>query len=132
MKNSDVPEPVTDPSERRSEIRKPPEGCYNAEIKILGYPVYQVKMANISPKGASILVKEGSSLLSLLTVGRILDVRFHSDEQQDPTDAVIQFKAEVKHISDVRARDIDWSGFRCWETNNGSELIPIKPPPQIP
>jgi len=45
---------------------------YNAEIKMLGYPVYQVKIADISPTGAGIVVKEDSSFLSLLTVGRVL------------------------------------------------------------
>ena len=102
MKNSDAPGPLTTRSERRSKTRQRHEDCYNAEIKILGYPIYQVKIANISPIGAGILVKEASSLLRLLTVGRILDVRFHCDAQENRTDAVVQFKAEVKHISELK------------------------------
>ena len=101
MKSSDVTEPLTEPPERRSETREPAKEGYNAEIKMLGYPIYQVKIADISPTGARIVVKEDSSLLSLLTVGRILDVRFHSDDQDWP-DAVIQFEAEVKHISEIK------------------------------
>jgi len=102
MRNSDVPEPLTNRSERRSESREPAKDCFNAEIKMLGFPIYQVKLTDISPTGAGIVVREDSSLLSLLTVGRILDVRFHSDEQEDPTHAVTQFKAEVEHISEVK------------------------------
>ena len=99
MKSSDVPEPLTEASERRSESRERPKDCFDAEIKMLGYPVYQVKIADISPTGAGIVVKEDSSLLSLLTVGRVLDVRFHSGDQAS---ADVQFKAEVKHISELK------------------------------
>jgi PilZ domain len=96
-------EPLTEPPERRSETRDPAKEDYNAEIKMLGYPVYQVKIADISPTGAGIVVKEDSSLLGLLTVGRVLDVRFHAGESENQPDAVKEFKAEVKHISEVRA-----------------------------
>jgi hypothetical protein len=95
-------EPLTEPAERRSEIREPAKDDYNTEIKMLGYPVYQVKIADISPTGAGIVVKEDSSLLSLLTAGRVLDVRLHSDEQDNRPDAVGEFKAEVKHISELK------------------------------
>ena len=99
MKSSDVPEPLTEASERRSESRERPKDCFDAEIKMLGYPVYQVKIADISPTGASIVVKDDSSLLSLVIVGRVLDVRFHSGDQAS---ADVQFKAEVKHISELK------------------------------
>ena len=65
--------------------------------------LYQVKIDDISPTGAGIVVKADSSLLGLLTVGRILDVRLHSGEPENQLDALRQFKAEVKHISEVRA-----------------------------
>jgi PilZ domain len=99
MKSSDVTDPLTNPQERRSETRERPKDCFDAEIKMLGYPVYQVKIADISPTGVGIVVKEDSSLLSLLTVGRVLDVRFHSGGQAS---ADVQFKAEVKHISELK------------------------------
>jgi hypothetical protein len=102
MKSSDVTDPLTEPPEKRSETREPAKEYFNAEIKMLGYPVYQVKIADISPTGAGIVVKEDSSLLSLLTAGRVLDVRLHSDEQDNRPDAVGEFKAEVKHISELK------------------------------
>jgi hypothetical protein len=80
MKSSYVAVPLTELPERRSETREPAKVDYNAEIKMLGYPVYQVKIADISLTGAAIVVKEDSSLLGLPTVGRVLDVRFHADE----------------------------------------------------
>ena len=102
MKSLDDTAPLTEPVERRSETRAPAKEDYNAEIKLLGYPVYQIKIADISPSGAAIVVKEDSSLLELLTVGRVLDVRFHSGEPENQPDAVRQFKAEVKHISEPK------------------------------
>jgi hypothetical protein len=101
MKSSHVPKPLNEPRERRSETREPAKEDYNAEIKMLGYPVYQIKMADISPTGAAIVVKEDSALLALLTVGRVLDVRFHADDQDRPS-AVRQFKAAVKHITEMK------------------------------
>ena len=102
MKSSDITEPLTEPPERRSETRDQAKEDYNAEIKMLGYPVYQVKIADVSPTGAGIVVKEDSSLLGLLTVRRVQDVRVHADEHDRPG-AVKEFKAEVKHMSEVRA-----------------------------
>jgi len=94
---------LTQPPERRSQTREAAKEDYNAEIKMLGYPVYQVKIADISSTGAGIVVKADSSLLGLLTVGRVLDVRFHAGEPENQPDAVKEFKAEVKHISEVRS-----------------------------
>ena len=102
MEDPNDTEPLMRPGERRSETRDPAEDDHNAEINMLGYPVYQVKIADISPTGAGIVVKEDSSLLGLLTVGRVLDVQFHSGEPENQLGAVKQFKAEVKHISEVR------------------------------
>jgi hypothetical protein len=101
MEDPNDTEPMTEPPERRSETREPAKEDYNAEIKMLGYPVYQVKIADISPAGAGIVVKADSSLLDLLTIGRVLDVRFHSGEPENQHAAVKQFRAEVKHISEV-------------------------------
>ena len=103
MEDPDDTESLTEPPERRSENREPAKEDYNAEIKMLGYPVYQVKIADVSPAGAGIVVKADSSLLDVLTVGQVLDVRFHSGEPETQSGAVKQFKAEVKHISEVRA-----------------------------
>jgi len=103
MKSLDGTELLIDLPERRSETREPAKDDYNAEIKMLGYPIYQVKIADISSTGASIVVKEDSSLLDLLTVGREFDVQLHADEPESQARAGRQFKAEVKHISDVSA-----------------------------
>jgi hypothetical protein len=103
MKDSDDTEPLIEPPERRCETREPAKDDYNAEIKMLGHPVYQIKIADISPTGAGIVVKEDTSLLGLLTVRRVLHVRFHSGEPENQPGAVREFKAEVNHISEVRA-----------------------------
>ena len=134
MENVYDTKPLTKPAESRSETWETAKDDYDAEIKMLGYPVYQVKLADISPTGAAIVVKEDSSLLALLTVGRVLDVRFHGNKK-DRLGAVEQFKAEASRYPNLKKVDtkvIGWSGFRCWKTNDGSKLIRIEPPPQIP
>ncbi|UCF90518.1 MAG: hypothetical protein JSW39_19785 [Desulfobacterales bacterium] len=60
MEDRDTTETLTERIERRFEIRETAKDWCDAEIKMLGYPVYQVKTADISPTGAGIVVKEDS------------------------------------------------------------------------
>jgi hypothetical protein len=102
VKNSGITEPLTQPPESRPEKREPAKETYNAEIKLLGCPVYQVKIADTAWTGSATVVNDDSSLHSFLTANRVLDVRYHSDEPEKRPDTVKQFKAEVKHVSEVK------------------------------
>ena len=47
--------------DRRSESRQVAKDCYSAEIRLVGVPVHEVKLKDLSSKGASILFKDNSS-----------------------------------------------------------------------
>jgi hypothetical protein len=87
------------PSERRSTARSTRLRNHRIEIKLVGEPVYQFKVRDVSPKGAGILVKDDSAFLTMVEVGRILEVHFISPRGSEPTG---YFKAEIKHISQLK------------------------------
>ncbi len=47
-------------TDKRSEVRLQAKRYYHAEIRLVGVPVYEVKIKDLSSKGTSILVKEDS------------------------------------------------------------------------
>ena len=87
------------PSERRSSPRSNRLRNHRIEIKLVGEPVYQFKVRDVSPKGAGILVKDDSAFLTMIEVGRILEVNFISPRGSEPAG---YFKAEIKHISRLK------------------------------
>lgn len=82
-------------SDRRSEPREPSRKFHSVEMKLSSLPIYLFKLKDISSKGASFLVKEGSSILKHLKVGQILDMRYHSEDEMEPSEI---FKSEIKYI----------------------------------
>jgi hypothetical protein len=85
--------------ERRSEIRQDAKDCYSAEIKLVGVPIYEVKLKDLSSKGACILFNDNSSLLDHLQIGKTLTVKYFFEDRSKPSET---FQAEVKHITDVK------------------------------
>ena len=86
------------PEERRSENRIEAKDYYRAEIRLVGVPVYEVKIKDLSSKGACILVKDNSSLLHHLEIGQIVTVKFYLEDRSKPTE---MFAAKIIHISEV-------------------------------
>ena len=76
---------------RRTQLRN-----YRIEIKLIGEPIYQFRVTNVSSKGAVILIKEDSAFLSMIEVGQIVDADFISPDGTDPAGL---HKAEIKHIT---------------------------------
>ncbi len=85
--------------ERRSENRQGVKDCYRAELRIVGVPVYEVKLKDLSSKGACILFTDNSSLLNHLQIGQTLMVKFFFEDRSKPSET---FQAEVKHITEVK------------------------------
>ena len=85
--------------DRRSESRQKAKGCYSAEIRLVGVPVYEVKLKDLSLKGASILFQNNSSLLNHLQVGQDLTVKYFFEERSNSSE---MFQAMVKHITEVK------------------------------
>ncbi len=83
------------PSEKRSEPRKPSKKFHSVEMKLASLPIYLFKLKNISPNGACFLIKEDSSMLKHLEVGQILDMRYHAEDEMEPSEI---FRSEIKYI----------------------------------
>jgi hypothetical protein len=82
-------------SDRRSEPREPSRKFHSVEMKLASLPIYLFKLKDISLNGACFLVKEGSSILEHLRVGQILNLRYHSEDEAEPSEV---FKSEIKYI----------------------------------
>jgi hypothetical protein len=82
--------------ERRSQKREAAKYCYHAEIRLIGVPVYEVKIKDLSSNGASILVKKDSLLLNHLGIGKTISVKYYLG---DRSKAFGPFKASIKHLT---------------------------------
>ena len=85
--------------ERRPENRQVAKDCYSAEIRLVGVPVHEVKLKDLSSKGASILFKDNSSLFNHLQVGQDLSVKYFFEDRSKSSEI---FQAKVKHITEVK------------------------------
>ena len=81
---------------RRSDPRRTTLRNYRIEIKLIGKPIYQFRVTDVSSNGAGILVKEDSDFLNLIEVGQIVDADFISPSGADPTG---NYKAAIRHIT---------------------------------
>jgi len=82
--------------ERRADPRRITLRNYRIEIKLVGEPIYQFRVTDVSSNGAGILIKEGSEFLSQIKVGQIVDADFISPDGTDPTG---NYRAVIKHIT---------------------------------
>ena len=82
--------------ERRARPRRTVLRNYRIEIKLIGAPIYQFRVRDVSSDGAGILIKEDSKFLNLIEVGQIVDTEFISPEGTDPAG---NYKAEIRHIT---------------------------------
>lgn len=85
-------------NEKRSEQRHVTSRCYRMEVKLVGVPIYQFRLINVTDKGASILVKDDSAFLEMIEVDQNIDVTFISPEDSHPSG---RYKIKVKHISEL-------------------------------
>jgi hypothetical protein len=93
-KHTEVPVPSV---ERRIEPRAVRLSNHRAEFKFLGVPVYQLKVRDISEKGAGVVVKAGSHFLNLIEVGQELNMKLLSPAE--PANPSGHYLSRVQHIS---------------------------------
>jgi len=93
-------------NEKRSEQRLVTSRCYRMEVKLVGVPIYQFRLINVTDKGASILIKDDSAFLAMIEVDQIIDVTFLSPGDSHPSG---RYKIKVKHISEI---DSNYNGHR--------------------
>ena len=82
--------------EKRADFRRTQLRNYRIEIKLIGEPIYQFRVTDVSLNGAGILIKEDSDFLDLIKVGQIVDADFISPQGTDP---VGNHRVKIKHIS---------------------------------
>ena len=85
--------------EKRTEPRRTHLRNYRVEIKLIGEPIYQFRVTDVSSKGAGILIKEDSNFLSMIEINQTVDVEFISPKGTAPSGS---YKAEIKHITKSR------------------------------
>jgi hypothetical protein len=83
-------------TERRADLRRIRLRNYRIEIKLLGEPIYQFRVTDVSSTGAGLLVKEDSGFLGLIEVGQIVDTEFISPDGTEPAG---NYRAEIIHIT---------------------------------
>jgi hypothetical protein len=87
--------------EERSAKRALATGSHGAEIKLVGVPLYQFKLKDISDNGAGILVKEDSAMINHLEVGQSLEIKFQLSSRADFNG---YFESKIKHITKMEAQ----------------------------
>jgi hypothetical protein len=91
-----IEQKVNSSKERRAKSRRTQLRNYRVEIKLIGEPIYQFRVLDVSTDGAGILIKEDSKFLSMIEVGQIVDADFISPEGTDPTG---NYRTEIRHIT---------------------------------
>jgi hypothetical protein len=71
-------------TEKRSEVRQKAKRCYHAEIRLVGVPVYEVKIKDLSTMGSCVLVKEDSLLINYLKAGQNVMVKYYLEDRDKP------------------------------------------------
>ena len=87
------------PNERRAWSRKIKIKNYRIEMMLIGEPIYQFKVRDVSLNGAGFLVKENSNFLNLIEVGQVVKANLLSPTGDAPSGI---YKAEIKHITTPR------------------------------
>jgi hypothetical protein len=87
------------PVERRAEPRAVQLSNHRVEFKFPGVPVYQLKVRDLSEKGAGVVVKAGSNFLTLIAIGQELNMKLLCPaESRYPAG---HFTSRVQHVSEL-------------------------------
>jgi len=88
-------------SERRAEPRATKLSDHRAEFKFAGVPVYQLKVRDLSDKGAGVVVKADSNFLAMIAVGQKLKMKLLSPvEAKSPLG---HYMSRIEHISELES-----------------------------
>jgi hypothetical protein len=93
--------------EKRTSPRTDQLQRHRVEIKLVGEPIYQFKVTDVSPRGAGLLVNVNSGFLKIIKTGQVVEVDFISPQGQEPAGS---YKAEIKHITETS--DGQYRGIR--------------------
>ena len=87
--------------ERRTEPRAARLSNHRVEFKFPGVPVYQLKVRDISDKGAGVVVKADSNFVAMIAIGQELTMKLLSPlESKSP---VGHYRSRIEHISELES-----------------------------
>lgn len=89
-----LPEKI--PKEKRSEPRRAKLINYRIEIKLLGNPIYQFRVIDVTTLGAGILIKDDSSFLNEIEKDQVIEANFISPQGSEPSGI---YSAKIRHIT---------------------------------
>jgi hypothetical protein len=98
MKASGRIESTSHDPERRQEPRSAKLSNHRAEFKFPGVPVYQLKVRDISAKGAGIVVRADSNFLTMIQIGQELNVNLLLPKESGPSG---HYQSRIEHISEL-------------------------------
>ena len=83
--------------EKRAEPRRTKLRNYRVEIQLIGQPIYQFRVKDVSKKGAGILIKNDSGFLDMIEVGQIVKADFISPDGTEPSGL---YKSQIEHLTE--------------------------------
>jgi hypothetical protein len=86
--------------ERRRQRRAISMSQHMAEFKFKDSPTYQLKLQDVSPGGAGIIVRPDSKFLAMVTVGQELNLRLLAPQNSEI--ATGDYSAFVEHVSELK------------------------------
>jgi hypothetical protein len=88
------------PPDRRLEPRATKLSNHRAEFKLTGVPIYQLKVRDLSAKGAGIVARMDSKFLNMIRIGQELEVKLISfAEATGPSG---HYRSRIEHISELK------------------------------
>ena len=99
MKSSEQIHQTAKLPERRTEPRSSRLPNHRVEIKFPSVPVYQLKVRDVSPNGAGIIVRADSKFLTMVQIGQELNVNFLAPADAAPLSG--HHKLRIEHISEL-------------------------------
>ena len=100
MNSSERIDPTGQPNNRRREPRATKLSNHRAEFKLTGVPIYQLKVRDLSAKGAGIVARVDSNFLKMIRIGQELDVKLISFA--DATGPSGYYRSRIEHISELK------------------------------
>jgi hypothetical protein len=101
MKSTERIAPAVKDPERRAEPRSTKLPAHRVEIKFPSIPVYQLKVRDVSPSGAGIVVRADSKFLTMVRIGQELNVNFLAPADHATLSG--QCRLRIEHISELES-----------------------------
>jgi hypothetical protein len=91
---------TSQPPDKRLEPRATQLSNHRAEFKFPGVPIYQLKVRDLSSKGAGIVARADSNFLTMIHVGQELDVKLISPGETEALSG--HYKSRIEHVSELK------------------------------